>query len=390
MITELHLSHYKSVTEQTIPLGQVNIFVGKNGSGKSNIIDAISFMSDIAVYDLDYAVTKRHGADSIRQWSKYRPYHTTVAVKVKNKYGEGSYSITFSSSRNSYRIQEEVISWNGEIVFSDDRQFMTLKRDSDSKVTIDTDYQADDLDPNDLKVDSGDSVLARLNASYHDANDVLGYVIRELRSFATFTIFPNTIRAPQTVSRAAELESDGKNIASIIKQMTGDKKRSRDRLIKALKVVLPELTGISIRSTAGYYVPVFSVADNTGEVHELNMSQISDGTLRMLGILTALHQPSAPLKIGLEEPEQMIHPALLIIVRDAVLEYVRRRKEGQIFVTTHSSVLMDLFDVNDVIAVEYRDGATRCGRVSRRQAKVVKTGLMSLGDLMLAEDLEIA
>jgi predicted ATPase len=138
-------------------------------------------------------------------------------------------------------------------------------------------------------------------------------------------------------------------------------------------------------------VPVFLVSEEGSEdAHELNMSQISDGTLRILGILTALFQPNAPSKIVLEEPEQMIHPALLIVIRDAVLEYVSRREDRQVFLTTHSAVLMDLFDVTNIIAVEFDGLSTRCGPVSKRQMDVVKSGLMTLGDVLLAEELEIA
>ena len=86
----------------------------------------------------------------------------------------------------------------------------------------------------------------------------------------------------------------------------------------------------------------------------------------------------------------MIHPALLIVIRDAILEYLRSNEASQVFLTTHSSVLLDLFDVNKVIAVEFCKGSTKCGPVSERQKAIVKSGLMTLGDVLLAEDLEIA
>jgi predicted ATPase len=401
MITELYLAHYKSVTEQTIDFRSINVLVGKNGSGKSNIIDALSFLSDVANDDLDYAITKRHGADSVRQWSKYKPYHVTIQVRVEGRDGgHGLYRIVFSSSRNNYRIQEEFLEWSGTSQFFDDRPHSTsIRRDSDSSITYNSTYKEEHVERSEssdeertskIRLEPGESLIHYLLSTYLDARFLLEPVIDEVRVFSIFAIFPNTIRSPQTVSRAAELDTDGKNIASIIKQMTGERRRGRDRIIKALRVVMPQLSGISIRSTAGYYVPVFSVTDPTGETHELNMSQISDGTLRMLGILTALHQPQAPLKVALEEPEQMVHPALLIIIRDAVLEFTRRRKNGQVFITTHSSVLMDLFNVEDVLAVEYSKGSTRCSRVSKRQANIVKSGLMSLGEILLAEDLEVA
>ena len=106
MITELAISHYKSITDEVVKLDDVNVLIGKNGSGKSNIVDALSFLSDIATDDLDFAITKRHGSDSIRQWSKFKPYNITLAVKIKSDIGEGYYKIVLSSSMNSYRLLE--------------------------------------------------------------------------------------------------------------------------------------------------------------------------------------------------------------------------------------------------------------------------------------------
>lgn len=401
MIVQLYLAHYKSVAEDTIKLGAVNVFVGKNGSGKSNIIDALLFLSDVASDDLDYAITKRHGADSVRQWSKFKPYHTTIAVKISNEEGEGTYKIIFSSSRNGYRIVEEHFSWSGSNYFDTGAYTSELSRNSSGSLTLRSDYletndagEVTNLAPGELaslRSDATESILHKMaNRYYDEIYDLFGYLIRELKPFALFAIFPNTIRAPQSVSRSSELENDGKNIASVIKQMTGTSKKNRDRIIKSLRAVLPQLQNIAVRSAAGYYVPVFVVSDSSEESHELNMSQISDGTLRMLGILTALHQPNAPKKIAIEEPEQMIHPALLTVVRDAAHEFVRGDENRQVFLTTHSSELMDLFDVDDIVAVEYFNGSTRSGKISNRQREVVKSGLMTLGDLVLAEDLELA
>lgn len=51
---------------------------------------------------------------------------------------------------------------------------------------------------------------------------------------------------------------------------------------------------------------------------------------------------------------------------------------------------MDLFDISNILAVEFDGATTRCGTVSKRQTDIVKSGLMTLGDVLLAEELEIA
>ena len=392
MITELTISHYRSIGEVTIPLGPLNVLIGRNGSGKSNIVDAIGFISDIANEDLDYAVVKRHGIDSIRQWSKTRPFNITIQVKTSSDGGEGFYRIVISSARNTYRIVEETAKWRGKKTYDpESRVATTVQRDQTGSLKVETDYDEDDLNIDDLKssrIDNNQSVLSHLRGKLYSLSWALGGLAQEVSSFSAFTIFPNTIRSPQTISRATSLEQDGKNIASILKNLPTD---SRRRIVKHLRVVMPNLVNIAVRSAAGYYVPVFLVSElGDAQTHELNMSQISDGTLRMLGILSALYQVQSPNKVVIEEPEQMVHPALLIVLRDAVLDFSHRRSRAQVFLTTHSPAMIDLFDVSTIIGVEYDGISTQAGPISDRQKNIVRSGLMTLGDVVLAEGLELA
>ncbi|WP_156377530.1 AAA family ATPase [Sphingopyxis sp. Root1497] len=391
MITELEVSHYKSIGDAKLKLDNINVFVGKNGSGKSNIVDSISFLNDIVSEDIDYAITRRHGSDSVRQWTKFKPYNVSLQVRISNSDGYGLYKLTFSSSRNSYKIWEEVIEWHGKDMFNSGPFITNIIRDKSGNIGIISSYSDKDIDFDairSIKIDGSVSILSSRIRELSKISWIVGSLIAELRSVATFSIFPNTIRAPQVVSRARDLHHDGGNIASILKQLPADNRR---KIIKALRVVMPQLENVLVRSAAGYYVPVFSVReDGQKGGHDLNMSQISDGTLRILGILTAFFQPHAPSKIIIEEPEQMIHPALLIVIRDAIVDFVSRNKNTQVFVTTHSATFMDLFDISSVVAVEYNGSSTICGPVSERQKKVVQSGLMTLGDVLLAEEIEIA
>lgn len=387
MITELSLSHYRSISEISIRFGRTNLLVGKNGSGKSNILDSLQFLSDVSNDDLDYAITKRHGSDSIRQWSKYRPFHTQISVKMANNQGHGNYKITIASSRNSYRIIEEQGEWHGQNYMSSENHFNSyFARDGDA-IHVSTDDP--NHSPETVHLSPIDSFLTYITKNTFTVSQILfDGISEELTEYATYSIFPNTIRTPQAVSSGNTLDPDGKNIASILKLMTREGRRGRERLLTSLKKTLPIVNALTIKSTAGFYVPVLTVTDVSGEQHELNMSQISDGTLRVLGMLTAFYQPHTPSKIAIEEPEQMIHPALLIVLRDACSDYITTKSNGQIFLTTHSPYLVDLFDPEEVISVEFEKGSTKAGPVSDRQIRAVKSGLLSLGEIMLSEGLE--
>ncbi len=213
----------------------------------------------------------------------------------------------------------------------------------------------------------------------------------ELSSFTKYNIYPNTLRNPQVISNDAMLQEDGSNLSSILKKMSADKRNSvqRDDLISSLTTVMKNVTDIQVKSAAGFYVPVIRVTEHNDDVHDFNLSQISDGTLRTLGLLTAFYQPSAPSKIGIEEPELMIHPGALQTIKDAMDIFInsRVRKDRQVFITTHSPTLIDLFDPEDIIWARMKSGLTESDHIRKRQLDLIKKQLFSPGELLIAEGL---
>jgi len=384
MITHLKIQHYKSIAEADLDLSNLTLFVGPNGSGKSNLIDALRLVRDAAVFGLDRAISDRHGIDSIRQWSPSRPYHVSLDVRVRNHLGRGSLSFTLSSYRGSHQIKREEGSWKWDPKRRPSSSFSYI-RDPEGKVNLksystlikrrkeEESFQAEQ--PEDL-------FLRQFEARG------LRPLVSALASFEAYSIFPNILRSPQKASHGDHLTHDGENLTSIFKALTQSKRqghqRARGEILTALRRVLPALDTIRIQSRGGLMVPVFRVKEADGRVHDFNVSQISDGTLRVLGLLTALYQPSRPDVIAMEGPEQTVHTGILPVLAEAIKEC---STENQVLVTTHSPELMDHFDPENVMAVELVDGVTQIGPISAHQREAVKDRLFSLGELMTVEGL---
>lgn len=216
-------------------------------------------------------------------------------------------------------------------------------------------------------------------------------IFNELSSFSRYSIYPNILRSPQVISRELTLEEDGSNLSSILKRMNTSKRYSpqRDNLVDSLQNVMANITDIQVKSAAGFYVPVIRVREHNNDVHDFNLSQISDGTLRTLGLLTAFYQPAAPNKIGIEEPELIIHPGALQVIKDAMDTFVidKRQFERQIIITTYSPTLIDLFSPEDIVWAKINQGITECNHIRKRQLDIIKKQLFSAGELLLAEGL---
>ena len=156
----------------------------------------------------------------------------------------------------------------------------------------------------------------------------------------------------------------------------------------ALKHLMPGITDVKSEPVGEYLVLQFKHSNIVpGQNQWFNAAQESDGTLRMLALLTAIYQLGRPPLLGIEEPESAVHPGVLTALAE-ILEEASLRQ--QVVITTHSPDLIDRFPVDCIRAVEFVDGETKVGEVSETQAEAVKQGLFTTGELHSMEGLRLA
>jgi hypothetical protein len=146
----------------------------------------------------------------------------------------------------------------------------------------------------------------------------------------------------------------------------------------------PEFDNVTITETDNYRWLAFTPAANpTG--WRLNSSDVSDGTLRAIGILLAIFQAAVvtpPLSlVGLEEPENNLHPAAAGVLLDALLE---ASQQVPIIASTHSADLLDRKDLpdNGLLAVALQDGETIIGPVDESSKSILRNRLYTAGELL--------
>lgn len=398
MLTHVEITNYKSIASCSLSLLAENVIVGQNGIGKSNLLDALHFIRDAVSGGLDQAITKRHGINSVRRWSKTRPYNVSIKINFRTDNGHGDYRIVIASGKGDFWVVEEEANWWGAnklaINSSDEIFNFKFHRSEGNGVLItapNEPFGAVQAPP--ALIPRSELIMSQVAQSRYG---VLSYFMmdlaNEITSFGAYSIYPNKIREPQVISNLEVLSDDGSNLASIIRRMRSTTFRgNRESLTQAMKQVLPILTEIRIESAGGFYVPVFRVKETENSApHDLNMSQISDGTLRMLGMLVAFYQPKAPMKIAIEEPEQMIHPGLLPVLIESARDYVSSSGfNSQFFTTTHSPNFLDSFDPMSIIGGTFEGGISKFFHLSERQVKIIKEGLYTPGELMVVEGLSL-
>jgi predicted ATPase len=396
-IRPVNLLSFGPDTEE-IELRPLNILIGPNGCGKSNLIEIFALLSKLPDKDPWSTVVQTGGA---REWiwkgkdTGNKPPSLTVtttaeqedvahmfSAPLNSEKGSLFYSIALRERNSAFDVATERFleiedGEDGELAnqdafVRDDREFFTLT----SGFTDAPSQQVPKLTP-------GRSVLSMLG----NAPDLVLQQPR-IREFAEdierFAFYRDwffgagsKVREPQPAGLDSNrLESDSRNLAQVLKAWRDRGNQAVfERLIELLRTfyepvkdVDTELLGthlrIMIRETNGFNIPA---------------TRLSDGTLRWLSLLIILLDPAPPPVICIEEPELGFHPDIIPTLADLLRDASTRT---QLIMTTHSQALVECFsdDPESVCVCEKIEGATRIRRLDGERLKVWLTDY-SLGQM---------
>lgn len=177
----------------------------------------------------------------------------------------------------------------------------------------------------------------------------------------------------------------GENIASVIGHLERVAPEQFRTIQEYLQSVVPMVHGME-RKAIGPMETLEFRQDMAGSEHPWRFlaQNMSDGTLRALGVLTALLQSNidySPSLVGIEEPETALHPAASASLRDALTQASR---QTQVIVTSHSPDLLDnaAIEVDSLLAVVSEGGETKIARLDDASRSVLRDQLFSIGELL--------
>ena len=333
IISRLKLTNWRNFTEVDVPLTERVFIIGPNASGKSNLLDAIRFLRDVANREgggLQAAVRQRGGVRQVRSLSAHSGRGVGVEVHLAadaDGPAEWLYRLGFTVERSgNHRImvQEEVVEHFGKMV---------LRRPD----------QDDEGDPELLT----ETALEQINAN------------RRFRAVAEFFDEVTYLHlVPQLVRYGAEiagnrLENDpfGQGFLERIAGTNSKTRQSRlNKIARSLSHILPQLELLTFERDSTNGQPHLRARFDNWRANDLwqREDQLSDGTLRLIGLFWSLLERSGLLL--LEEPEIYLNRD--IVRRLAGLIYalsapVRRRRgeerhteRRQVILTTHSPDLL--------------------------------------------------
>lgn len=397
-LTRVQIHHYKSLSEVEVELHpQVTVLVGPNATGKSNFVDALRFMRDATRDGLDHAIVARGGLPRIRQMSSGRPFNVGLAVdalqpSLLKDVGTAPAHYGFSVcglTGGNYRVEREIAQCHEAEWITDEEENDTLgwifhgfSRDKSGNVT---ETHPQPVQPFTLRD------IERLALGSYAPGLSLHSLCSSLQSYIAnwqFTsLYPNILRQPATPDTDTQLREDGSNWASVIRaaKRTVRGRRMLERIYEMMRAVLPGFLDVHVKQTGHYLVPYFRFGDTESSARLFDPGQLSDGSLRIFGILLSLYQTPEPALIVIEEPEQTVHPAVLSVLAEAFKEV---SDTTQVLITTHSPQLIEHFAPEHIRVVTMPDGMTRISPLKSSQREAVQRGLMGLSEYMAAEGLQ--
>jgi len=367
-ISRVALKNWRNFRNVDVPLQERVFIVGPNASGKSNFLDVLRFLRDLAKPEgggLQKAIRDRGGLSKIRCLAARRDPEVTVSVELSNGDLEStvwSYSISIRQQQRGDRLpyvsEEKVLRDGAEVLSRPDR--------------------FDKVDPARLTQTSIEQINA--NADFRE-------VAKYFQEIKYLHLVPQLVRHADAIQgRRMEDDPFGQGFLEDVAFTQEKTRKARlNRISDALKVAVPQMKELKFFRDPATGKPHLEALyshwrPGAGWQRE---DQFSDGTLRLLGLMWSLLEYDSLLL--LEEPELSLNAA---IVRKlpALIARIQRGRQRQVILSTHSADLLSDqgIDASEVLYLSPgQEGSTVTVADKVKQIRLLLDGGMSIGEAVL-------
>lgn len=374
----LQIRNFKSLAEVDVRLSPFTVLVGPNGSGKSNFVDALAFVRQCLEDSIELAFKSRGGIGAVRRRSGGHPTHIGIrlGLRLEEKVSaEYAFEIAAKPAER-FRVAHERC-----VVYGDDGEVHRFEiRDGAFERPI----------PG-IRSQVASDRLALYAAS---ATEEFRPVYDFLTAMRIYSVEPYRLRELQEPDPGDLLKPDGSNAAAVLKKIAEHSSANRfQRLCRLLGKVVQGIEGVEHVTLGKMETLRFRQDIGLKDPWRFDAINMSDGTLRVMGVLLAVFQLGEISLIGIEEPEATVHPTVAELVIEVLMDAARER---QVLLTTHSPELLDFKALDDrqIRAVTMEQGKTLVATVDRSVRQAIRDRLYTPGELLrngeLIGDLEAA
>jgi len=352
-IEKLTIEGFKSIKELTdFPLKPLNIMIGGNGCGKSNLVSFFRMIRNMMKRNLQVYIPKNGGIEA----------HLFMGSKVTERIiGK----IFFEKYRYEFKLEPTT---NNRLIIIDER-FDSIKPD-----------RVRDALP---AFSAGGFEETKLVEAIHEGpgDDIPSEIYPTIMNWGLYHFHDTSdtakIKRPCAINHNERLDEDGGNLAAFLYPLYQKYDASYRKIRDVVRLAAPFFDDFHLRPLINNPEQIQLEWKQKHWEQPLLASQLSDGTLRFICLVTALLQLRSSSTIIIDEPELGLHPYAISVLANLIKQ---ASSETQIIVATQSSTLLEYFDPGDIIVI---DREQECSIFKRLEPDQLKEWLeeYTLGEL---------
>lgn len=336
-VQSLTVKNYRSIHEATIELGDLALFIGGNATGKSAILDTLRFLSEaVRTRDFRGPIFARGGMFNLA-WKGQEADQVELVVNLQDGDRRFEWNVRLIREPHDFYVVERVRELPhghppAELLNAERGQGWWWSGEK-SKV---------------VQLLQGPSVCA-LAAASADASFPARQIAEFVSKWGFFDPSPFLLRRDWNLPDAGGFDTYGRNLGETLFDLKGIQPEEFAKVVDATRSIVGLPESLEPRESEDRF---YFVQREPGLHYPVNQMGVSSGTLRVLALMTALHGQPGTALVGIEEPENYIHPEALF---NFVQHITAAEGRPQMLITTHSPLLLDYLDDPAAVYVVKRD-----------------------------------
>jgi predicted ATPase len=359
-ITIENFKVFKKAIIKDIP--QMSVILGTNGSGKSTFFDVFGFLSDALQTNVTIALNIRGGfQEVISRGCDIQKDQIKLEIKFRNiqeneEYAPLiTYSLAIGFNKGKAQINREILKYRRGQRTGKPWHFLDFKNGSGTAITNEDDYGKEGIVEVRLeqKVTSPDILAIKGLGQFEQFKAISSFRSLLEKWYVSKFIIDNGRNISDT-GISNHLSVTGDNLAQVTKYMYDYHRPLFDSLLKKLPMRIPGINQVEAKETEDGRIILRFQDKNFKD--PFIARYVSDGTIKMFAYMILLHDPEPHPLLCIEEPENFLHPDLLLQLCEEIREYSERG--GQVFVSSHSPDFVNGLKIEELFFLEKQNGFT--------------------------------
>jgi predicted ATPase len=316
----IEIKGYRSIKDAKIELKPINILIGANGSGKTNLLSFFEFLNHLYERKLQEYVSLRGGEDKMLHMGS----KVTSKIYSKIKFGKNAYSFEISKGEESFIFTAEGLWYDGNPSYHNPIDISDFKNEARIRT---------------YSLPRADYIRTHLNSfkkyHFHDTG--------KNSSFNKTSNVENDIYF---------LYEKGENLAAFLLNIQQKNRTVYNRIVNTIQSIAPFFSDFYFQPNQEGFIRLQWQDKYSSTVY--GATDLSDGTIRFIALATLFLQPNLPSTIIIDEPELGLHPFAISKLAGMIQSAASRNV--QVIAATQSADLINHFHADDILTVNQQKG----------------------------------